>query len=123
MKNVQSNWQMKFYKVLRLSIALKKMIYITVSIGISIGTITNSDRFTLLKEADMAMYRAKKSGKNRYCVYNDALGVEEVRKMELEKDLRSALKNNQFYIVYQPKWNVKTNSLYGFEALLRWEHP
>lgn len=98
-------------------------LYITVSIGISIGTITNSDRFTLLKEADMAMYRAKKSGKNRFCVYNDALGAEEVRKMKLEKDLRSALKNNQFYIVYQPKWNVKTNSLHGFEALLRWEHP
>lgn len=98
-------------------------LYITVSIGISIGTITNSDRFTLLKEADMAMYKAKKSGKNRYCLYNDALGVEEVRKMELEKDLQSALENNQFYIVYQPKWNVKTNSLYGFEALLRWEHP
>ncbi|WP_147059564.1 bifunctional diguanylate cyclase/phosphodiesterase [Sporosarcina luteola] len=98
-------------------------LYITASIGISIGTITSSNRFTLLKAADMAMYRAKKSGKNRYCLYNDALGLEEVRKMELEKDLQSALENNQFYIVYQPKWNVKTNRLYGFEALLRWEHP
>lgn len=98
-------------------------LYITASIGISIGTITSSNRFTLLKAADMAMYRAKKSGKNRYCLYNNALGLEEVRKMELEKDLQSALENNQFYIVYQPKWNVKTNRLYGFEALLRWEHP
>lgn len=98
-------------------------LYITASIGISIGTITSSNRFTLLKAADMAMYRAKKSGKNRYCLYNNALGLEEVRKMELEKDLQSALENNQFYIVYQPKWNVKTNCLYGFEALLRWEHP
>lgn len=127
-KHCDEKWAEQLAKEILLSIKNVYRIegnelYITASIGISIGTITSSNRFTLLKAADMAMYRAKKSGKNRYCLYNDALGLEEVRKMELEKDLQSALENNQFYIVYQPKWNVKTNRLYGFEALLRWEHP
>lgn len=98
-------------------------LYITGSIGISIGSILQSDRSILLKTADTAMYKAKGLGKNQYCVYTDAMGVQEVRKMELEKDLQRALEQNQFYIEYQPKWNVKTNQLYGFEALIRWQHP
>ncbi|MDY0410109.1 EAL domain-containing protein [Virgibacillus soli] len=98
-------------------------LYVTGSIGISIGLIKNSSRSTLLKEADTAMYKAKSLGKNQYCIYNDAMGKQEVRKMELEKDIQMALDNDQFYIVYQPKWHVKENRLYGFEALLRWEHP
>ncbi|MFT4415009.1 EAL domain-containing protein [Fredinandcohnia humi] len=98
-------------------------LYVTGSIGISIGPIDQSDRSILLKTADTAMYKAKSLGKNRYCVYNDGMGAKEVRRMELEKDLQLALENKQFYIVYQPKWNVKSNSLYGFEALIRWKHP
>ncbi|WP_284646639.1 bifunctional diguanylate cyclase/phosphodiesterase [Paenibacillus silviterrae] len=98
-------------------------LYITGSIGISIGRIQESDRSILLKTADTAMYKAKGLGKNQYCVYTDEMGVNEVRKMELEKDLQRALEQNQFFIVYQPKWNVKTNRLVGFEALIRWQHP
>ncbi|GAA4721955.1 diguanylate cyclase domain-containing protein [Brevibacillus fulvus] len=96
--------------------------YVTGSIGISIGSIQDSDRSMLLKAADTAMYVAKGLGKNQYCVYNQEMGIQEVRKMELEKDLRRALEVKQFFIVYQPKWNVKTNKLVGFEALLRWKH-
>ncbi|MFD1849601.1 bifunctional diguanylate cyclase/phosphodiesterase [Oceanobacillus bengalensis] len=98
-------------------------LYITGSIGISIGPINRSDRSILLKNADTAMYKAKELGKNRYCLYDDKIGKAEIRKMELEKDLLVALENNQFYVAYQPKWNVRKNSLYGFEALVRWEHP
>lgn len=98
-------------------------LYITGSIGISIGSIQESDRSVLLKTADTAMYRAKGLGKNQYCVYTEDMGVQEVRKMELEKDLQRAIEQKQFFIVYQPKWNVKTNQLFGFEALLRWKHP
>ena len=98
-------------------------LYITASIGISLGTINDSTRFTLLKKADTAMYEAKVLGKNRFCMYTDAMGAQEERKMRLEKDLHVAMENDQFYIVYQPKWNVKTDHLHGFEALLRWEHP
>lgn len=98
-------------------------LYVTGSIGISIGSIQDSNRSVLLKTADTAMYRAKGLGKNQFCFYNEEMGQQLVRKMELEKDLQLALENNQFFIVYQPKWNVKTNSLVGFEALIRWEHP
>ncbi|GJM71241.1 hypothetical protein HMSSN036_34570 [Paenibacillus macerans] len=98
-------------------------LYVTGSIGISIGSIRESDRSVLLKTADTAMYKAKGLGKNQYSVYTDEMGVKEVRKMELEKDLQLALEQRQFYIEYQPKWNVKMNRMAGFEALLRWQHP
>ncbi|PYI54082.1 bifunctional diguanylate cyclase/phosphodiesterase [Paenibacillus flagellatus] len=98
-------------------------LYVTGSIGISIGSLRGSDRSTLLKTADTAMYKAKGMGKNQYCVYDETMGSREVRRMELEKDLHRALEHNQFFVVYQPKWNVKTNSLFGFEALIRWDHP
>ncbi|MFC0216015.1 EAL domain-containing protein [Paenibacillus chartarius] len=98
-------------------------LYVTGSIGISIGSIQDSDRSILLKTADTAMYRAKGQGKNQYSVYTEEMGTLAVRKMELEKDLQRGLEDNQFFIVYQPKWNVKTNQLYGFEALIRWQHP
>ena len=51
------------------------------------------------------------------------MGIKEVRKVKLEKDLQRALDHKQFHLVYQPKWNVKTDRLYGFEALARWDHP
>ncbi|MDQ1913692.1 EAL domain-containing protein [Paenibacillus sp. GD4] len=98
-------------------------LYVTGSIGISIGTIQESDKLHLLKTADTAMYKAKGLGKNQYCVYTEEMGFQEVRRMELEKDLQQALEHRQFYIVYQPKWDVRTNRLYGFEALIRWQHP
>lgn len=98
-------------------------LYVTASIGISMGSVQNNDRSKLLRTADTAMYKAKSLGKNRYCVYNEEMGVQEIRKMELEKDLLWALKQNQFYLVYQPKWNAVKNCLVGFEALIRWNHP
>ncbi len=98
-------------------------LYITGSIGISINSIKETDRAMLLKTADTAMYTAKNLGKNQYQVYNEQTGSTEIRKMELQKDMQWALDVGQFYVVYQPKWNVQTNSLVGFEALLRWNHP
>lgn len=98
-------------------------LYITGSIGISIGSIKETDRAMLLKTADTAMYTAKSSGKNQYEMYNEQTGNTEIRKMELQKDMQWAMDAGQLYVVYQPKWNVQTNSLVGFEALLRWNHP
>ncbi|UOQ86874.1 bifunctional diguanylate cyclase/phosphodiesterase [Gracilibacillus salinarum] len=98
-------------------------LYVTGSIGIAEGTISDVGHTKLLRTADTAMYIAKRKGKNQYCVYTEEMGVKEVRRMELEKDLPRALEDDQFHLEYQPKWNVKTNSLYGFEALIRWDHP
>ncbi|GAA4841151.1 bifunctional diguanylate cyclase/phosphodiesterase [Paenibacillus vulneris] len=98
-------------------------LYITASVGISIGCIEPTDRSVLLKKADTAMYKAKGLGKNQYFVYSEEAGTAALRRMELEKDLRRALDHQQFFVEYQPKWNVMTNRPYGFEALLRWNHP
>ncbi|GIO99142.1 putative signaling protein [Paenibacillus lautus] len=98
-------------------------LYVTASIGISIGSVHSSDRTTLLKNADTAMYKAKGLGKNQQCLYDEEMGLQEVRKMELEKDLQRAFELKEFFIVYQPKWNVQSDRLVGFEALLRWRHP
>ncbi|MBU5347805.1 bifunctional diguanylate cyclase/phosphodiesterase [Paenibacillus lautus] len=98
-------------------------LYVTASIGISIGSVHSSDRTTLLKNADTAMYKAKGLGKNQQCLYDEEMGLQEVRKMELEKDLQRAMELKEFFIVYQPKWNVQSDRLVGFEALLRWKHP
>ncbi|MGG3283347.1 bifunctional diguanylate cyclase/phosphodiesterase [Paenibacillus solani] len=98
-------------------------LYVTASIGVSIGCVHSSDRTTLLKNADTAMYKAKRLGKNQQCLYSEEMGMQEVRKMELEKDLQRALELKEFFIVYQPKWNVQTDRLVGFEALIRWRHP
>lgn len=98
-------------------------LYVTASIGISIGPAKTLNTSTLLKNADKAMYKAKNAGKNQYFIYDHQIEVKEKRIMELEKDIWTALDKNEFYIVYQPKWNVKNDNLYGFEALLRWQHP
>lgn len=96
---------------------------ISASIGISAGYIQQTSFSTLLKNADTAMYQAKHFGKNQYYVYNDEMGFRETRNLTLERDIKTALTNNEIYIVYQPKWCVETNSLLGFEALTRWNHP
>ncbi|GAA0310528.1 bifunctional diguanylate cyclase/phosphodiesterase [Gracilibacillus halotolerans] len=96
--------------------------FITASIGIS-NNEANQQHFAPLKAADTAMYKAKNKGKNRYCVYNEEMDKEEMRKMELEKDIQTALYKDELYLFYQPKWCMKSNSLYGLEALLRWKHP
>ncbi|WP_165856912.1 putative bifunctional diguanylate cyclase/phosphodiesterase [Marinobacter sp. JSM 1782161] len=98
-------------------------LYVTGSIGIALGRIDPADSSALLRAADTAMYVAKKQGKNQHCVYTEAMGVKEVRKMEIEKDLQRGVRDNQFFIEYQPKWNVKTDRVFGFEALVRWNHP
>lgn len=97
-----------------------KLIFISVSIGISIypqdGTTTNS----LLKNADTAMYKAKNSGKNRYEFYNSRMSYEVLRKAELEEGLRTALENNEFQLYYQPEIDCETGEIKAMEALLRW---
>lgn len=97
-------------------------LHVTASIGICIGKIEKEDPLRLLRNADIAMYQAKKLGKNQYCLYTAELGKREMRKLELEKDMHRAITSGQFYVEYQPKWNLKDNNLQGFEALTRWNH-
>ncbi|HEX2603133.1 MAG TPA: diguanylate cyclase, partial [Oxalicibacterium sp.] len=96
---------------------------VTCSIGIAMHPAPSSDRLTLIEQADIAMYRAKQSGRNNYCFYDERMSVENHERLALEVDLRQALQNEEFVLHYQPRVDLKTGNIVGVEALLRWQHP
>ncbi|WP_245856136.1 bifunctional diguanylate cyclase/phosphodiesterase [Paenibacillus rigui] len=98
-------------------------LYVTGSIGVSLVPEHGTERVTLLKASDTAMYNAKSSGKNNYRVFDEEMDRKLLRKLELEMDLRKGLAEKQFIVDYQPKWDVETDQISGMEALLRWNHP
>lgn len=98
-------------------------LYIGVSIGISIFPQDGEDSDTLVRNADVSMYRAKQLGKNHFQFYTEALSQTANAKMELETDLRSALEGRQLQLFYQPLVSLADNRIIGAEALLRWQHP
>lgn len=77
----------------------------------------------LLRDADAAMYHAKRSGKNRAAVYDPGLQAAALERLELQSDLSLALERHEFSLAYQPYFDLTTEALAGFEALLRWHHP
>lgn len=93
------------------------------SIGASIYPQDDADPDTLLRHADQAMYMAKQSGKNCFCIYDPALDLRTRTHHEFLKTIRQALALNQFEMHYQPKINLRTRQLVGAEALIRWRHP
>ena len=94
---------------------------VTASIGIAAGDRISAEE--LLRDADIAMYRAKWDGKNRYVVFETGMQDTVQNRMELEMDLREALENDEFFLAYQPTVNLNDMSPTGVEALIRWEHP
>jgi len=103
------------------NIVNKKKIYLTASIGIALSPDHGIDYNTLLKNADAAMYEAKKNGKNECDFFNDNLSIKLKRIYSLQKGLRTALKNNEIYVMFQPKVSLDDSLVNGFEALARWE--
>jgi len=101
----------------------RKDCHVTVSIGISIFPSDGSDSQALLKAADVAMYRAKDTGRNNYLYYSPSMNVHTVERLQLESDLRHALERNELLLHYQPKVEIATGLITGVEALLRWKHP
>jgi diguanylate cyclase (GGDEF)-like protein len=96
---------------------------ISASIGVTLYPQDNVSADQLMRHADQAMYVAKESGKNRYHLFDRAEGdAIKVQRDNLE-DIRTALDNHQFVLYYQPKVNMRTGSVIGAEALIRWEHP
>ncbi len=95
----------------------------TLSIGVSQFPEDGEDLHTLLKYADVALYKAKEEGRNTYSCFNISLRNKIEEQLTLERDLREALKEEQFELFYQPRVDTFTNKILGGEALLRWNHP
>ena len=98
-------------------------VFTTVSIGIALSTTDFNHTEDLLRGADIAMYRAKASGKACHEVFDTEMHNEAMRQMQLENDLRRALERGEFRVYYQPIVSLTTGRLAGFEALMRWQHP
>ncbi|ULO07269.1 EAL domain-containing protein [Paenibacillus sp. 19GGS1-52] len=98
-------------------------LYVTVSIGISFYPEDGETTEEILKNADVAMYRAKEEGKGRYVVYDKSMHTAFNERMNIEKHLRSAMNDNEFELYYQPQVDIETGLISGFEALIRWNSP
>lgn len=77
----------------------------------------------LMKNSDIALYRAKELGKNTVCIFDESLNLEVIHKIQFEKDLKKSISNNELIIYYQPQIDAFNNNIIGVEALLRWIHP
>lgn len=98
-------------------------LFVTSSIGISMFPHDGHTVKELYMNADVAMYRAKEQGRNKYQYYRSDMNSTLVDKLKLESDLRKALEKNEMFLTYQPKINIDTNEIIGMEALIRWLHP
>lgn len=99
------------------------IVQVSASIGIAICPDDASDADQLMKCADLALYRAKKSGRARACFFEQNMDDEAIQRREIESDLRMAIREGQFRLFYQPLVDGQTRKAIGFEALLRWQHP
>ncbi len=94
---------------------------VTASIGVAAGQRASAEE--LLRDADIAMYRAKWDGKNRYAVFESGMQDTLQNRMELDMDLRDAVANGEFFLAYQPTFTLSDMVPRGVEALIRWKHP
>lgn len=102
----------------------KVELFITASMGIAcFDKWTDDNPSALLKKGDIALQNAKSNGKNNYKVYDESMKKEFLKVYNLERDLRKAIKKNEFLLHYQPKVDAKTGEIVGVEALIRWQHP
>jgi diguanylate cyclase (GGDEF)-like protein/PAS domain S-box-containing protein len=99
------------------------ILHITLSIGINIINHKHNDINTIIKNADIAMYRAKEMGRNTTCFFKKEMSVDIERELILNNELRDAIKNQEFELYYQPIAKTDTLEIVSCEALIRWRHP
>ncbi len=96
-------------------------VYVTASIGIALGQEESVD--ALLRDADFALYEAKAAGKNRWRLFEHGMHTAAQNRLALELDLNNAIANDEFFLLYQPTFDLRTERITGVEALIRWRHP
>ncbi|MGP6158461.1 MAG: putative bifunctional diguanylate cyclase/phosphodiesterase, partial [Vulcanimicrobiaceae bacterium] len=98
-------------------------VFATISIGVALGEPGSEDAVAMLRDADIAMYRAKQLGGGRYELFVHEMHVQTMARSQLELDLRRALERKELRLAYQPIVALETGRITGFEALARWQHP
>ncbi|GAA4894885.1 hypothetical protein GCM10023333_30090 [Ferrimonas pelagia] len=98
-------------------------IYSGAAIGVTLGAPEYNEPTGLLRDADVAMYRAKETSQGAPLLFDSSMRDAALHRMKLENELQRALEQQQFEVHYQPVWRLKTEQLVGFEALVRWRHP
>ncbi len=101
----------------------QQMIQVSASIGITVSPGDGINLERLLKNADLAMYRAKQQGGNGYQFFHESMHDAALQRLSLINDIRVAIEKEQFYLVYQPIINLVTGKITKVEALIRWQHP
>lgn len=115
----------KVLKVFEAPVSLEtaQEVYVTGSVGIAVLNGHNHSAEQLIQEADIAMYRAKQLGRNTYQFYAEGLETNYRHHVQMKTELQAALINGEFFLEYQPKVDLHSGNLSGFEALVRWRHP
>ncbi len=98
-------------------------VHVTASIGITIYPMDDKDLASLVKDADQAMYRAKKAGRNNYQLFGADMAESATAVKQMEEQIGNALERGELKLHYQPRVDISSGSITGVEALLRWEHP
>lgn len=98
-------------------------LYISASIGIALNTADHETAQDVLRDADIAMYRAKARGRGCHELFDQAMGAHAKKALKLETELHEAVERREFQLLYQPFLSVDDSTIRGFEALLRWRHP
>jgi diguanylate cyclase (GGDEF)-like protein len=98
-----------------------RMLFVTASIGVTMFPEDGETAEELLRNSDLAMYRAKAEGRRAYCFYDHKLEAEINQRVNVERELNRSVGTSDLWVVFQPQWNLKTKELSGGECLLRWE--
>ncbi|MFC5511249.1 EAL domain-containing protein [Massilia jejuensis] len=100
-----------------------KEFFVTCSIGVAVYPSESTNVDNLIEHADIAMYRAKKLGRNNFQFYTPAMNEESLERVRIESALRNAVERDEFVLYYQPQIDIKSGKIVGMEALIRWQHP